>query len=251
MQCCRARLIEGVDNLDLTGGAGVIGNRGTQRITARMLNDHIGAVFDGVFVVARATFQRIGARAAFQRVIAFIAAQPVIARLAQKPVKPGIPVQRVGAITAQQRVVAIAPLRRVIAQIAQNAVIPGHATQHVMPGIAPHHVVQRIAQSVEIGIRPQRQVFNRGIQRPGQIGLHRIMTALVHRALIFVDHVAGMVDDVKVIARTAIHRILTITAAQRVIAGKAAQDFIFQKADHVGLQIVIARGAIDGRGRIG
>ena len=109
----------------------------------------------------------------------------------------------------------------VVAGAADHGVGAGAAVERVVAAVAGDDVGERIAGAVDVGAAGQGQVLDIGAERVGDRRLHRV-GALVERLR---HHVAGIVDDVGVVAGAADHRVGAGPAVKRVIA-RAAGDGI-------------------------
>ena len=87
----------------------------------------------------------------------------------------------------------------VVAGAADHGVGAGAAVERVVAAVAGEDVGERVAGAVDVGAAGQGQVLDVGAERVADRRLHRV-GALVER---FRHHVAGVVDDVGVVAGAA------------------------------------------------
>ena len=80
------------------------------------------------------------------------------------------------------------------------------------PGIAGDGVDQRIAGGVGAGAAGQRQLLDIGGERVGDRALHEIDARIAR----FHHHVAGIVDDIGVVAAAALHVVAEQAAVQDI-----------------------------------
>ena len=123
----------------------------------------------------------------------------------------------------------------VVAEAADHGVGADAAVEHVVAAVAGDDVGVAIAGAVDVGAAGQGQVLDIGAERVGDRRLHRV-GALVERLR---HHVAGIVDDVGVVAGTAAHRVSAGPAVKRVIARAAGDEIV---ADTTGDGIVPCTG---------
>ena len=119
----------------------------------------------------------------------------------------------------------------VIPRATDQGIRPRPAIQHVGRAIAGQDIVQRITGAVQIGRPGQRQVLEVGSQGIGDRRLHRVV-AFVE---LFGDHVAHVVDDIRVVARATDQGIRPGSAIQHVVAAVARQHIVHR-----------VTGAVDG-----
>ena len=140
--------------------------------------------------------------------------------------------------------IAIGKREDIGAAIAGQGIHAGAAGEDVVAAVAGDHVVQGIAGAVEIAAAGQRQVLHPAGQRVVDGGQHRV-GALVAQ---FRDHVAGIVDDIGVVAGAADHRVGAGAAVQKVIAAIAGQRVVAAETVQLVVearsgQRIVARGA--------
>ena len=116
----------------------------------------------------------------------------------------------IGAGAADESVVAAAASERVVAAL---------AVERVVASVAGDDVGVAVAGTVDVAAASQRQVLDIGAERVADRRLHRV-GARVER---FRHHVAGVVDDVGVVAGAADHGVGAGPAVERVVA-RAAVD---------------------------
>ena len=108
----------------------------------------------------------------------------------------------------------------VVAGPADHRVRPRPPLRHVVAGVAGEDVVGRVAGAVD-GARPgQGQVLDLGAERVGQCRLDGVGAAAGELG----RHVAGVVDDVGVVAVAAGHRVGAGAAVEPVVGGVAGED---------------------------
>ncbi len=174
--------------------------------------DHLVAgTFDVIVVVASAALH--------DALAAVAASQRVIARAAQ---------QQVLAVAADQIVIAFAAGQRVVAAIAGNRVIAVAAIQFVAEAVAQDGVVQGVAAAVERAA-DQLEKLHIGGEGGGDRADDPILRALVGE---FGHHVAGLVDEIAVIAGAAAHLVGAAEAVQRVVAARADEHVVGGGSGH-------------------
>ena len=246
------RGVAGQDQV-LDVGAELVRRRRLHQIgaAAGRLDDEVVRLIDHIGIVAQPARHRVGARAAVEQVVARIARQGV-AKLVAGAGKIGRSRQRQLLDVGAQRPVdrrehridaAVRQLGHhvakvvddigVVAQAARHRVRARATVQQVVAGIAGQHVLQFVAGAVEVGRAHQAELLDVGVQRPAKPRLDRVC-ALVRR----LGHdIAGNVDDVRVVAQTARHRVDARAAIQHVVAAVAGQRVC-----------EVVAGAIDRRG---
>ena len=117
-----------------------------------------------------------------------------------------------------------AALQAVGAVVAGQGVVQGAAGKAVVAGIADDGVGKRVAGPVDVerdALVRQREVLDVGTEREVDAALHEVDTAAAGGR--FVDHVAGAVDHVGVIAEAAPQQVVALAAVDGVVAGVAQQ----------------------------
>ena len=120
----------------------------------------------------------------------------------------------------------------VVAGTADQRIGPGAAVELVVRRVTRDRVGKRVARSGEC-CAGENQVLDVVAQRPIHAGLHRVVAF----ASAFNNAVAGVVDDVGVVASAASHRVGTDATVEAVASGVASQ--------HVGQFVA---GRVDVRG---
>src|SRR5262249_34161921 len=113
----------------------------------------------------------------------------------------------------------------------------------VVAGVADDGVEQPIAAAVDVGAAGQGQALDIGAQRVAY-GADHLVGAGVGR---FHRLVAGIVDEIDVVAGAAVHGVRAQSAVQRVRAGAAGGDVVALAADARG----VAAGGAEQRDRVG
>ena len=221
----------------IADGAGVV-----ERVAAGTAVDHVGTVADDVLerVVAAAAVERVDAEAAGDDVIAAVAGDDV-GKLVAGAVDVGAAGQRqvldIGAERVADRrlhrvgaaahgggfrhhVAGIVDHVDVVAVAAQERVGACAAIERVVAGVAGDDVGEPVAGAVDVGAAGQGQVLDIGAERVGDRGGNSI-SARVQR---FRRHVAGVVDDVVVVADAADHDVGAAGAVERVVATIAGEN---------------------------
>ena len=114
-------------------------------------------------------------------------------------------------------------------------VVAGAAIEHVVAGIAGQDVVERVAGAVDGGRCRSASGSRHWRQRVADAALDRVGAF----AELSVDHVAGVVDHIGIVAGAADQRVVAGAAVEHVAAGVAGEDVVERVA-----------GAVDG-GRAG
>ena len=196
------------------------------------LADQVARVVDGVGVAASSADQGVGTQSAVDAVGPGVADDEV-ARLIAGGGQVGSAGQRepldgrtqavahraddlVGAfaIDFDDHVAEVVHQVGVVARAAGQGVGPGTAIQDVVAGIAAQHVGHRIAGARQVFGAGEFQVLEVVRQRQRGIGAHRVVAAVGR----FHDDVAGVVDDIGVVAQPAGQRVGPDTAVEHVVA---------------------------------
>ncbi|CAF0856079.1 unnamed protein product [Rotaria sp. Silwood1] len=207
---------------------------------ARVLDDEVTGVVDDVGVVAQAAGQHVGAGATVQHVVAVVAGDEVDEAVAGAVDGVGAGQHQVFEVGAQHPADGAAHGVRalagvlgddvagavddvgVVARAADEAVVSLAAVQRVVAGVAGDLVVQRVAGAVEVGRAGQHEVLDVVGQRVADAGRDGVGAA----AGGLDDGVAGVVDDVAVVARAAHHAVRARAAVQQVVAGVAGEHVV-------------------------
>ncbi len=132
-------------------------------------------------------------------------------------------------------IVASAADHRIAAQAAIEAIVADAARERIIGAIADQTITERITGAGDGSAASQGQILNIIPQDVGDAALHRIGP--------FVDqlghHIAGRIDDVRVVAGTPRHRICAHAAIEQVVAGLTVQRIV---ADEAG-QLIVPRSA--------
>jgi hypothetical protein len=230
-------------------GAERVAERALDRVGAlvRELAHRVAGVVDDIGVVAGAARHRVGPGAAVEPVRPAVAGERVVERVASA-VDVGGPGQdqvldmgaervaeraldRVGALVRElaHRVAGVVDDIGVVAGAARHRVGPGAAIEPVRPAVAGERVVERVAGAVDVGGPGQDQVLDIGAERVGERALDRV-GALVHQ---FDHRVAGVVDDIGVVAGAARHRVGPGAAVEAVRSAVAGQHVVERVAGAV------------------
>ena len=141
---------------------------------------------------------------------------------------------------------------RVVARSTDHRVSPGATAERVGGAVAPEDVVQRVAGSVDGRGADQRQVLDVRTERPGHERLNRVVPAgrQVGR------YIQCTVDDISVVAPTAIEGIVAAATVQKVVAEASVELIVAGQAVDpvVGVESgddVVACGAVEARCQIG
>ena len=109
---------------------------------------------------------------------------------------------------------------RVVAGAAEHRVGAGVAVEKIVAGVAGERVGVGVAVALQVGAARQGQVFD--------IRRQPVMRRRVHRVDAFVgaldDEVAGIVDDVGVVAGAADQHVAARAAVERVVAAETDED---------------------------
>jgi hypothetical protein len=216
------------DVLDVRGQR--VAHRGLDEVGAfaDVLGRHVAGVVDDVGVVAGAADHRVGTRAAIQRVRRGVSGERVVQRVAG-----GIDRQHAGErevldvgsqCIGHRRLDEVGAFAgslddHVACVVDDVGVVAGAAGQHVGGAVADQHVVQRVPGAVDRRGAGQREVLDIRGQREGDRRLHAVGAF----ADVLGDRVAGVVDDVAVVAGTADHRVRTAPAVERVGSAVAGE----------------------------
>src|SRR5262245_735601 len=200
---------------------------------AQVLLDEVAGAVDEVDVVAGAAHHDVVAALAVQRVVAGIADQRVgIGAAGRVDVAAAIEDHGfdIGADGVVDRgmddIVALAGVLLdeiagavddidVVAGTADHGVMAGVTVERVVAGLAAEEVRLAVAGAIDIAGSVQDQRVGIGGQRIADGG----MDDVVALAGILRDHVAGVVDDIDVVAGSARHRVGPGAAVERVVAG--------------------------------
>ena len=128
---------------------------------------------------------------------------------------------RVGALAAvlDHDIAGIVDEVGVVAGAAVHGVRPDTAVEEIAAAIAVDRVGQGVAVALQVGAALQHQVFHLGCQPVADHRIHGV--GAVARTL---DHrVAGVVDEIGVVAGAADQSVVAYAADQRVVAGETAQ----------------------------
>ena len=155
-------------------------------------------------------------------------------------------VDHVARIVDHIGVVARAAEHRVGTGTAIESIVAAKPGQDIRAAIADEDVVEIVAGTIDVGRPGQRQVLDaaQGMNRVGKAEGDRRLNQVNTVATGLVNHVAGIVDHIGVVARATEHRVGTGTAIQRVVAAKAGQDIRAAIADEDVVEIVAGR--VDG-----
>ena len=129
---------------------------------------------------------------------------------------------RVGALVGRFRdhVAGVVDDVGVVAGAAVIVSAPAPPSRVLLPLLPVSDVVERVAGAVDVAAAGQRQVLDIGAERVADRRLHRV-GAFAER---LGHHVAGVVDDVGVVAGAAAHRVGAGAAVERVVAAVAGDD---------------------------
>ena len=171
--------------------------------TAGGLADDVEPV-DDIGVVASAAFQRVLAGRAVEEVVACAT------------------LQRVGARAASQEVVADAAVEGVVAAVSGQHVVAGAAIQRVGEAVAQDVVVEAVAGAIERSAH-QLEVLDIGGEGEADHADNGVLRALVEQ---FGHHVAGLVDEIGVVAGATAHRVGAREAVQCVVIVATGQHIV-------------------------
>ena len=107
----------------------------------------------------------------------------------------------------------------VVAEATDHRVGAGAAVENVVAAVAGEGVVEAVAGAVDVGAAGQGQVLDVGAERVGDRRLHRV-GAFAERLR---HHVAGVVDDIGVVADAADQEVGAQAAIERVVASAAGE----------------------------
>ena len=136
-------------------------------------------------------------------------------------------IEIVRARSALHCVVPGAAVNRVVAEAAVNAVISVAGVDPIVPRIADDEVVDGVAV-------PGKSVANKRevVDPVGKDVVKEAAAYLVHAGVDLLDHhIAGIVDIVDVVARTADHAVGAALTVQRIVAVQAVDRVIAERAD--------------------
>ena len=131
----------------------------------------------------------------------------------------------------------------VVARAADHPVGIAAAIEDIVAGVAGQDVGQAIAGAVDVGGARQRQVLD-GL--PAEAEAHRALNRVGALACGLDDDVAGIVDPVGVVARTADHPVVFGTAVEDIVAGIAGQGVCQRIAGAVDVGGARQRQHLDG-----
>jgi hypothetical protein len=101
-------------------------------------------------------------------------------------------------------------------------VVAGAAGEDVGAAVAREDVVEAVAGAVDVGAAGQSQILDIGAEGVGDRRLHRVDA----RVEGFRHHVAGIVNDISVVAETADHGVGTNTAVENIVAAVAGDRVV-------------------------
>ena len=175
-----------------------------------LFGDDVAVVIDHIGVVARAAVHLVGPQAAVQRVVAGFAKQLIIAQF------------------SMQDVVAVTAVGEVVAGAGKDRVRARPRIDGIVAGIANDDVVQGVTGAVEVPGSAQGQVLDVVGERVANAGLYCV-SARIER---FDGDVAVLVDDIGVVADTAMQRVGAKATVESVVAAVADQGVIAIQAVH-------------------
>ena len=111
----------------------------------------------------------------------------------------------------------------IVAEAAAHAVGAHAAVEDVVPGVTDDRVVEVVAGAVDVSGARQAQALDIGRQRVADSRNHEIVDTFVG---VFDYHVAGIVDDVVIVAGAADHRVGAAKATEVVIAAVAGDRIV-------------------------
>ena len=236
-------------------------DRGEHHVGAggRLFYHHVAGIIDDIAIVARAARHRIRAGAAVEHVVSGVAGQDVIAGIA-----PGVNVanarqRQVFDIVAQcvadrgahdigaaarlfdDRIRSVVDQIGVVTRAADQRIRPRPTVDDIVGAIAGDDVVRGIARRIDRGGAGQRQILDVAAQRIADRSFDTI-----HTLVRLLDHaVAGVIDDINVVARAADHHVGTRTAVQQIVADIAGQPVVQHVAGAVDIGAAVERQVLD------
>ena len=110
----------------------------------------------------------------------------------------------------------------IVAQTTLHQVLPQPTIQYVVTRIASQQVIKRITCTVEIARTGQHQALDIVVQGIVKTDLHRIQT----RIGCLNNHVTGVIHQIGIIAKTALHNVCSRTSVQHVVTAVASDHVI-------------------------
>ncbi len=214
--------------LDRRLGAGAVGIE-QQRASGGIVEDPVARIGRGAAEPEGAGRERAAGQAL---------EHPIVE---QDPVRPARerfqPVDIAGAErrVEHEPVASLAAVERVVAEAAPQRVVARSAAQHVGGGIAGEDIGEAVAGAPHRG-SGQDEVFEAFAEREGDGAPHRV-GAVIAAQLAYL--VAGLPDDIGVVAVAAAHAVIAAHAVEPVVAVAAQQDIVRA----VALQAVAEGGA--------
>ena len=135
-------------------------------------------------------------------------------------------------------VVASPAQQQVVARAANEGVVAVHAFQAVVAAGAGNGVVRCISDAFQVAVAREDKVLGIGAQRVADAGRGGVDAA----AGFLDDRVSAVVDDVGVVAGSALHQVGIEAAVERVVAFAADQGVVAGAT----VQRIVAKAAIEG-----